>query len=107
MSIFDDKEQAVESKYAHDKETEFKMMARRNKLLGQWAAEQLHYEGEKAASYAKEVVMADFEEPGDDDVLRKGKQDFDAAGLDIDEKVIREQMVSLLVTAREQVTASS
>ncbi|MGB3688209.1 MAG: DUF1476 domain-containing protein [Jannaschia helgolandensis] len=97
---FKDREKSFESKYAHDAEVQFKVDARRNRLLGEWAAELLGKEGDEKAAYAKEVVKADFEEAGDDDVLRK------VAG-DLGEKVptaeIRAKMDALMVTAKEQV----
>ena len=81
MSDFSDREKGFERKFALDEELRFKAMARRNKLLGLWAAEKLGKTGEAAEAYAKEVVAADFEEAGDGDVLRKLKTDFDAAGM--------------------------
>ncbi|MDG1287811.1 MAG: DUF1476 domain-containing protein [Rickettsiales bacterium] len=101
MSI-DNRKKGQESKYALDKEQEFKAMARRNKLLGLWAAGELNYDDAKAADYAKEVVMADFEEPGDEDVFRKVHQDFQAAGLEREDD-IRAKMVELLGVASEQI----
>lgn len=79
MSTFDQRKDAFENKFAHDEELRFKATARRNKLLGLWAAEKLGKSGTEADAYAKSVVVADFEEAGDDDVLRKVKGDF-AAG---------------------------
>ena len=102
MTGLDDRKKGQESKYALDKETEFKVVARRNKLLGLWAAGELNYDEAKAHDYAKEVVMADFEEPGDEDVFRKVHEDFNKAGLEGREKDIRDQMNALLSTAKEQ-----
>lgn len=103
MSSFDDRERAEEAKYALDQETQFKVMARRNKLLGLWAADLLGKTGAEAEAYAKEVVLADLEEAGDDDVFRKVRGDFEAAGIDRTDKQIREQMAELLPVAREAI----
>ncbi|MBI1233575.1 DUF1476 domain-containing protein [Hyphobacterium sp. SN044] len=105
MTSMDDREKAFENKYAHDQALEFKAVARRNKLLGLWAAELMGIEGEAAANYAKEVVKADFEEAGHEDVYRKVKGDLDAKGVDMSEHLIRKQMDDLLATARQQVQA--
>ncbi|WP_204349931.1 DUF1476 domain-containing protein, partial [Serratia marcescens] len=78
----EDRENAFESKYAHDAEVRFRAEARRNKLIGLWAAEKLGKTGEEAEAYALEVIKADFQEAGDDDVFRKIRADFDAAGVD-------------------------
>ena len=103
MSGFDDRERAEEAKYALDQETEFKVMARRNKLLGLWAAGLLGKDDAAAEAYAKDVVLADLEEAGDDDVLRKVRGDLEAAGVDRTEAQIREQMAELMPVAREQI----
>lgn len=103
MSSLDERQKGQESKYALDKEQEFKAMARRNKLLGLWAAEQLNYDEAKAHDYAKEVVMSDFEEPGDEDVFRKVHGDFEAAGLEGREEEIREKMAALVAIAEQQI----
>ncbi len=103
MSSFDDRERAEEAKYALDQETQFKVMARRNKLLGLWAADLLGKTGAEAEAYAKEVVLADLEEAGDDDVFRKVRGDFEAAGIDRTDKQIREQMAELLPVARDAI----
>ncbi|GGB59140.1 hypothetical protein GCM10011316_33970 [Roseibium aquae] len=102
MSTFDKREQGFENKFAHDEELRFKSTARRNKLLGLWAAELLGKSGEAAEDYAKEVVRADFEEPGDEDVFRKIRGDFDAAGVDQSDHQIRRTMDDLLQKAVEQ-----
>jgi hypothetical protein len=81
MTSFDKREDAFEKQFAHDEELRFKATARRNKLLGLWAAEKLGLSGAEAESYAKSVVMSDFEEVGDHDVLRKIRKDFDAKGV--------------------------
>lgn len=103
MSSFDDRERAEEAKYALDQETQFKVMARRNKLLGQWAAGVMGLSGPDADSYAREVVVSDLEEPGDEDVFRKVRADFDKKGIQRTDAQIREQMAELLPVAREQV----
>jgi len=100
---FDDRERAEEAKYALDQETQFKVMARRNKLLGLWAADLLGLTGSDAEAYAKTVVLSDLEEAGDDDVFRKVRADFDAKGVDRSDNRIREHMAELLPVAREQV----
>ena len=102
MSTFDKREQGFENKFAHDEELRFKATARRNKLLGIWAAGLLGYEGEKAEEYAKEVVRADFEEPGDEDVFRKIREDFDANNIEQSDHQIRRNMDELMSTAIEQ-----
>lgn len=103
MSDFSDREKGFERKFALDEEMRFKATARRNKLLGLWAAEKLGKTGTDAETYAKEVVAADFVEAGDDDVLRKVKADFDAAGVDQSEHQIRRTMDELLAQAIQQV----
>jgi hypothetical protein len=102
MSDFSDREKGFERKFAMDEELRFKATARRNKLLGLWAAEKLGKTGADAEAYAKEVVASDFVEAGDDDVLRKVKADFDAAGVDQSEHQIRRTMDELLAKAIEQ-----
>ncbi|MBO6511272.1 MAG: DUF1476 domain-containing protein [Roseibium sp.] len=103
MSTFDKREKGFENKFAHDEELRFKATARRNKLLGLWAAELLGYEGDKAEDYAKEVVRADFEEPGDEDVFRKIREDFDANNVDQSDHQIRRNMDELMHKAVEQI----
>lgn len=96
MSGFDDREKAAEAKFAHDEATKFKIEARRNKFLGQWAAEQM---GITAASeidaYAKEVIASDFEELGDEDVFRKVRADFDAKNVSVSDDDLRAKMKEL------------
>jgi hypothetical protein len=103
MTTFDKREEGFEKQFAHDEELRFKAMARRNKLLGLWAAEKLGLAGADADAYAKEVVMADFEESGDEDVFRKVRKDFDAKGVAQSDHQIRRTMVDLLATAVEQI----
>ena len=105
MTTFDKREEGFEKKFAHDEELRFKAMARRNKLLGLWAAEKLGKSGAEAESYAKSVVMADFQEAGDDDVLRKVKADLEAGGAAVSEGEIRTRMTDLLERAVEDVKA--
>jgi hypothetical protein len=103
MSMFDDQKKAQESRYAHDQELEFKAQARRNKMLGVWAAGLLGKTGAEADSYAKDVIVSDFEQAGDDDVFRKIRGDFDAAGVTQSDHQIRRKMEELLDDARRQV----
>ena len=103
MSGIDDRGDAFEKKFAHDAELQFKAQARRNKLLGEWAAEKLGKSGDQVADYAKEVVRSDFDEPGDEDVYRKIRQDFDNAGVDQSEHQIRRTMEELMATAIDQI----
>lgn len=100
MSNFKDREKNFESRFAHDAELQFKVEARRNRLLGEWAAEILGKDGDAKAEYAKEVVRADFEEAGDDDVFRKVEGDL---GEKVPAAEIRAKMDELMVTAKEQV----
>jgi hypothetical protein len=99
MSTFDDRKQAFEAKFAHDAEMQFKAEARRNKLLGLWAADLMGKTGSDAAAYAVEVVKSDFEEAGDEDVFRKVSGDL---GGRADEATIRAKMVSLMAEAKAQ-----
>ena len=101
---FDKREEGFEKKFAHDEELRFKAYARRNKLLGLWAAGVLGKSGADAEAYAKEVVMADFEEPGDEDVVRKLVKDLEGQG--VTDQQIRTQMSELLAKAVEQVKKS-
>lgn len=103
MSGISDRERAFENKFAHDQDLKFKAMARRNKLLGLWAAAQMGKMD--AEAYAREVVAADFEEAGDEDVFRKIKADFDASGIKTSDDDIRAKMGELLSVAAEQVLA--
>ena len=104
MTTFDKREEGFEKKFAHDEELRFKAMARRNKLLGLWAAGVLGKSGADAEAYAKEVVLADFEETGDNDVLRKVTKDLQDKA--IDEQQIRAKMSELLYQAIDQVKKS-
>jgi hypothetical protein len=103
MTSFDERKEGFEKKFAHDEELRFKATARRNKLLGVWAAEKMGIAGPDADAYAKEVVMSDFEEAGDEDVFRKVRKDFDAKGVAQSDQQIREKMLELLGQALEQI----
>jgi hypothetical protein len=105
MTTFDKREEGFEKKFAHDEELRFKATARRNKLLGLWAAGLLGLSGAEADAYAKEVVVADFEESGDDDVQRKVRKDFDAKGVKIPDQELRAKMIELLGEAVGQIQA--
>jgi len=103
MTQFNDREKTFENKLKLDKELDFKVQARRNKLLGQWAATLLGLDAASSEIYAKEVVMSDFDEPGDEDVLRKVHEDLKGKGLVTSENLIRKEMERLLLVARDQV----
>src|SRR5689334_24069293 len=103
MTTFDDREKAHESKFSHDMELQFKARARKNKLLGLWAAGLMGKSGADAEAYAKEVVMADFEKPGDSDVMAKLVKDLAAAGKPTEEHTIRKQSERLVDEAKKQV----
>jgi hypothetical protein len=106
MTTFDKREEGFEKKFAHDEELKFKANARRNKLLGLWAAEKMGITGPAAETYAKEVVAADFEEAGDHDVFRKIRKDFDAKGVALSDQQIRRAMDDLMEQAIAQIKAS-
>ena len=105
MTTFDKRKDAFESKFAHDAELQFKASARRNKLLGLWAAGLLGLSGAAADAYSKEVVVADCEEAGDDDVFRKVRKDFDAKGVKQSDEQIRSAMTGLMAEAVAQIKA--
>ena len=107
MSSFNRREEGFEKKFALEEEHKFKAMVRRNKLLGLWAAEKMGMTGTEAADYAKDLIKADFSEPGDEDVFRKVKEDFAAKGVDQSEHQIRRTMDELLVTAAEQIQSEA
>jgi hypothetical protein len=106
MTTFDKREEGFEKKFAHDEELRFKANARRNKMLGLWAAEKLGLTGADADAYAKEVVLADFEQAGDDDVFQKIRKDFDAKNVAQSDHQIRRTMVDLMEHAIEQIKAA-
>lgn len=100
MASMDERAEGFEKKFAHDAELKFKAEARRNKLLGHWAAEKM---GRDVDEYAREVIRADFEEAGDEDVFRKVRADFDAAQVSVSDDELRAKMRELLIAAAEQV----
>jgi hypothetical protein len=102
MTTFDDRERAFETKFARDEELAFRIVARRNRLLGQWAAGLMKLTPEEADAYAKTVVHADLEEAGDEDVLRKLVGDLTAAGIEIDDAAVRRALDEQTVEARRQ-----
>jgi hypothetical protein len=105
MSGFDKREEGFERKFAHDEEVRFKARARRNKLLGLWAAEKLGLAAAAADTYAKDIVMVDFEGAGDDDVFAKIRRDFDAKAVAQSDHQIRRTMDELMAKAVEDVKA--
>ncbi len=107
MTDFSDREKGEERKFAMDEDTAFRVAARRNRLLGQWAAEKMGLTPEETDAYAKEVVQADFEEAGDEDVIRKVFGDLTSAGCDIDEADVRAMIDQKAVEARRQLMSES
>ena len=107
MTDFKDRERAEEAKFAMDEDTAFRIAARRNRLLGQWAAEKMGLTPEETDAYAKAVVQADFEEAGDEDVIRKVLGDLTQAGCDIDEAGVRAALQEKAVEARRQFMGES
>lgn len=103
MSSFDDRERAEEARYALDQQTQMRVTARRNKLLGLWAAGLMGVSGENAETYAKSVVVADIEEAGDGDVIRKVLTDLTAAGITRTEAQVKEELARLLPVARDEI----
>lgn len=107
MTQFDDRERAFEAKFARDEEMQFRILARRNRLLGEWAARLMGLSDVESESYAKDVVRADFEEAGDEDVIRKVLGDLTSAGIDCDDAKIRDTLGLKLVEARRQIIEQS
>jgi len=107
MSQFDDRERAFEAKYARDEEMQFRIVARRNRLLGHWAARQMGLTEAESDSYAKDVIRSDFEEAGDHDVVRKVLGDLTAAGVECDEDQVRETLRNKEIEARRQIIEAS
>ncbi len=101
-SSFDERKRAAEAKFAHDQELAFKARARRNKKVGLWAAEQLGLSGEEAQAYAQAIIKVDFVEPGDEDIFRKLRADFDARNLAVSDHQIRRTLEEMLVEALEE-----
>jgi hypothetical protein len=106
MTTFDDRERAFEAKFARDEDIAFRVSARRNRLLGQWAAARMNLTPEETDAYAKAVVQADFEEAGDEDVIRKLLGDLIAAGVEVDDATIRQAIEEKTVEARRQLMES-
>ncbi|MGC4252145.1 MAG: DUF1476 domain-containing protein [Sphingobium sp.] len=102
MTTFDDRERAFENMFAHDAEMQFRIQARRNRLVGEWAAAKMGLTPEETDAYAKAVVQADFEEAGDEDVIRKLLGDMTQAGIDVDEATVRAALEEQQVIARRQ-----
>ncbi len=105
MTTFDKRKDAYESKFARDEELRFKATARRNRLLGAWAAEKLGKSGDEAQAYAREVIRSDMQEAGDDDVFRKVRADLDAAGVNQSDHQVRRTMEELMAEAVAQIEA--
>ena len=103
MTTFDDRERAFETKFAHDEELRFRVIARRNRLLGQWAARLMGLSDAEADAYAKDVIRSDFEEAGDEDVIRKVIGDLTGAGVECDEAQVREAIAHKEAEARRQI----
>ena len=100
---FEKREKGFEAKWAHDEELRFKVYARRNKLLGLWAAREMSLSGAAADAYAKEVIASDFDRPGEEDVFEKLRGDFDKKGVAVSDHTIRREMAELLETAKREI----
>ena len=107
MTNFEDREKGFERKFAHDEELKFRATARRNHLLGLWAAEQMGVTGDAAQAYAREVIKADLAEPGEEDLFRKIRADFDAKGVGQSDHQIRRQMAELMGVAISQIESEA
>jgi hypothetical protein len=107
VTQFEDRQRAFESKFAHDEEMKFRITARRNRLLGEWAARQMGLSDAESESYAKDVIRSDFEEAGDHDVVRKVLSDLTAAGIECDEATIQQALRNKEIDARRQIIESS
>ena len=107
MTNFEDREKGFERKFAHDEELKFRATARRNKLLGLWAADQLGLSGDEAQAYVVEVIKADLAEPGDEDVVRKVRSDFDAKGVEQSDHQIRSIIGEMTAEAVRQIEAEA
>ncbi|WP_421848378.1 DUF1476 domain-containing protein [Novosphingobium sp.] len=107
MTTFEDRERAEEAKFAHDEETLFRIQARRNKLLGHWAAVRMGLDAAETEAYARSVVQAEFEEAGDEDVVRKLLGDLTLAKVDVDEAEIRAALAEHAIEARRQITGEA
>jgi hypothetical protein len=102
MTLFNEREKAFEDEFAHDQEMAFRVSARRNKLLGHWAASKMGLTAEETDSYGKSIVQADFEEGGDEDVIRKILGDLTAAGVEATDEDVRQAMAEVTIEARRQ-----
>jgi hypothetical protein len=107
MTTFEDREKGFERKFAHDEELKFKATARRNRLIGLWAADKMGLSGDKAQAYAREVIKADLAEPGDEDLFRKVRADFDAKGVDQSDHQIRRIIGEMMAEAVRQIEAEA
>ena len=107
MTTFEDREKGFERKFAHDEELKFRATARRNRLIGLWAADRMGLTGDEAQAYAREVIKADLAEPGDEDVFRKVRADFDAKGVDQSDHQIRRIIGEMMVEAVHQIEAEA
>ena len=107
MTTFKDRNKGFERKFAHDEELKFRATARRNRLIGLWAAEKMGLTGEEAQAYAREVIKADLAEPGDEDVFRKVRADFDAKGIDQSDHQIRRIIGEMMAEAVRQIEAEA
>ena len=107
MTQFDERERAFESKFAHDEEMKFRITARRNRLLGEWAARRMGLSEAESEAYTKDVVRSDFEEAGEHDVIRKVLGDLTAAGVDLEEDEVRQALRNKEIDARRQIIESS
>jgi len=107
MTTFEDREKGFERKFAHDEELKFRATARRNRLIGLWAAEKMGLTGDEAQAYAREVIKADLAEPGDEDVFRKVRADFDAKGVDQSDHQIRRIIGEMMAEAVRQIEAEA
>ncbi len=103
MTTFNDRERDFEKKFQHDEDLKFRIIARRNRLLGEWAAQEMEMPEDGIAEYARQVVLADFDEPGDDDVVRKVLRDLEAAGKNIVEENLRAEMATLFEKAKKEI----
>jgi hypothetical protein len=107
MTTFEDREKGFERKFAHDEELKFKATARRNRLIGLWAADKMGLSGDEAQAYAREVIKADLAEPGDEDLFRKVRADFDAKGVDQSDHQIRRIIGEMMAEAVRQIEAEA
>jgi hypothetical protein len=105
MTTFDDRERHEETRFKHDQELAFKARNRGNRIFGMWIAEQLGLSGEAATNYAKDVVLVDFEMPGDDDVLTKVKADLAAKSIEVSDHVLKKRLLESREVAAQQIKA--